>query len=260
YNKGRFNPLTIHWPLHYTGDTYLDRKDGGQHDIIVTHGHHNSYHWTPLWDFRRHPDCPSPTYLSEGVRMHDAFECDYHPTDKPTWKTSTCSDIYSSYEDKIIDFDGESCRKVIRQWVIVDWCEYKPNGVANTKRDKYVLVKESYSHKSYFTYGRDKWDYERDGWYTFDQVIKIIDKDAPKMVSCDDVVVELKNGKCETPVKVINRVKDTGPCVGDKMTVEAFVKNAKGDLIDQEWIHARHDQDFSLSLGTLSEGSYTSSG
>ena len=258
YNKGRFNPYTIHWPLHYTGEYYKDIADGGPHEIeIIYGGHYGSHSQHSLGYYRHQPECPDPHYLSKGIAMHPTFECVNEAYHKPAWKNSSCSDIYTSYEDQSVYVDGPACSKIIRQWTIIDWCTYKPNTYANTQQDRYVLVHDTYKDKSYFAYGRGKHDVEYDGWYTFKQVIKILDKYPPEMSSCDDVSIELQNNKCEAYVKLKNKIVDSGPCTGDKMTVELEIRDYDGYTVASKWFYAYHDKYFDTQIGYLDVGHYT---
>lgn len=257
-NGGRFDPHTIEWPLHYTGETYKDYIDGGHHNMYINHGGHNSVngHYSTLDHYRQMPECPSPHYMREGIEMHDPFECSYHVDDKPKWKDSKCSNVLSGYKDQVVYVDGPACSKVLRHWTIIDWCKWKPNTITNTYNEKYDLVYDTYKNKAYFAYGRGYHDVEHDGYYTFTQVIKIIDNHEPELVSCEDVSYNVPAGKCEAIVKLRNKIQDSGPCPGDKMTVELAVVDYDGVTVANKWLYANHDQSFDANLGYLDAGHY----
>jgi len=251
-NGGRFDPHTIEWPLHYTGETYQDYIDGGRHHLNISHGGR----YSTLGHYRQMPECPSPHYMREGIDMPDPFECSHHVNDKPKWKDSKCSNVLAGYEDQVVYVDGPSCSKVLRHWTIIDWCKWKPNTRANTYNEKYDLVYDTYKNKAYFAYGRGYHDVEHDGYYTFTQVIKIIDNHAPELVSCEDVSYNVPPGKCEAIVKLRNKIKDSGPCPGDKMTVELSVVDYDGHTVSNKWLYAHHDKNFDANLGYLDAGHY----
>lgn len=257
-NGGRFDPHTIEWPLHYTGETYKDYIDGGHHRIAISHkGHNSKYQYHTLDKYRRLPECPDPWYMKSGIKMPDPFECTHDVTDRPKWKDSKCSNVLAGYEDQVVSVDGPACSKILRHWTIIDWCKWKPNTVANTYKEKYDLVYDSYRNKSYFAYGRGYHDVEHDGYYTFTQVIKIVDKFKPELTDCDDIHYNVPAGKCEAIVKLRNKVIDTGPCPGDKMTIEFYVTDEDHKRVVNKWLYAKHDQSFDANLGYLKAGHYT---
>ena len=220
--KGLFDPHTIKWPLHYTGDIYKDYVDGGNIDIEVVFNHYGHLGRKPLKDYRNSTYHPDPWFLDEGIKMHDPFYCEEWTTEEPRWKSNYCSLVASTFEDTPVYFDGPSCSKIVRNWTVVDWCKWEPNTISNTKDEKYVLVKDLVSHEIYFSYGSGHYDIEHDGWYAWQQVIKILDKDKPKIKNCEPIEFDLE-GECEAKVKIKNRAVDTGPCPGAKLTVELKV-------------------------------------
>jgi hypothetical protein len=121
---GSFGYYDIHWPLDY----------------VVT----NQCYANP------HPDDLPPPY------------------NKPTWNNRACSMIGISYKDDIFYFGdpygSAGCRKILRTWKVIDWCQYVPNNNNNQ------------------------------GLWMKTQVIKLEDKRAPQFVNCpSDFVVSLGN-------------------------------------------------------------------
>jgi len=53
HNIGRFDPTSIEWPLHYTGEVFLDRIDGGDIDIEVAFTRGYRKYRVPLREFRK---------------------------------------------------------------------------------------------------------------------------------------------------------------------------------------------------------------
>lgn len=255
--KGLFDPLTIQWPLHHTGDIYKDHADGGSHHIEVafTHGYYK--YRLPLKEYRNSKYHRDPWFLDEGIKMKDPFICEGYPDHEPSWKSNSCAQIFSSFEDKHLYTEGTSCGKIVREWTIVDWCKWEPNTIANTKEDKYVLVYDRDLRKNYFAYGRSPYDLEHDGWYTFKQVIKILDEDPPQLGDCSDVVLELEDA-CTTKIKLKNKAIDTGDCPSERIAVELEVVNEDDPhrIIYSKWLSVKSGEDFWIDLGYLNAGVY----
>lgn len=254
--NGIFDPHTIKWPLHHTGEIYKDYVDGGEHQIDVVFHHYGKGHRMHLKDYRGSQYYKDPWFLDEGIKMKDALTCEYgDKVHEPKWEAGKCAMVGATYEDLTVEFDGPSCAKTIRKWSVVDWCKWEPNGKNNTRAEKYALVKDVHSHEIYFSYGKYHDDIEHDGWYTFDQVIKVVDNYAPDFTYCESIEVDLE-GSCETKLKLRNKVVDSGPCPGKKMEVEVSIYTKYGELVEQKWYWAQHDKEFTINTGYLSEGDY----
>ena len=207
-----FNPYEIKWPKHFTdedlpgirrecellvdddGDAILD-DDGNEQYVIVE--------------------------LEEAIRMGQTFECeDGASTGEPTWCTASCGLIGVNFEDQSLA-GIEACRKVVRKWTIIDWCTWDPNQSniddendsfdtftpiddewlgadqfltdARTTEGEACEICEKPSGEQDFIYFR----YDRvdvDGYYTFDQVIKILDFDDPIITAPDTVTISIVGG------------------------------------------------------------------
>ncbi len=253
--KGLFDPHSIRWPLHYNGETYLDRVDGGDHDIDVSFDYYGRHFRIPLKAYRGSEYYPDPWYLDKGLDMNDAFRCEAYVADEPTWDSNYCSMIVSTYEDKAFYADGPSCGKIIREWTVIDWCQYEPNTVANSRPEKYALVKDLKRHEVYWAYGRKPGDIEIDGWYSFQQEIKIFDDYAPALADCSDLEFDIE-GDCNAKISVTNKVIDSGPCPGINMRVEYDVINEEGRVVASDWVSAKHEKDFTVNFGYLIAGHY----
>ncbi len=248
--RGLFDPHSIRWPLHYTGETFLDRVDGGDTDIDVVFNHYGHRYRLPLREYRGSKYHTDPWFLDQGLDMHDSFVCEAWVEDEPTWDDNYCSMIVSTYEDKPFYADGPSCSKIIREWTVIDWCKYEPNTVANSRPEKYSLVKDIKRHEVYWSYGKNRQDVEHDGWYSFQQVIKILDEHAPALADCSDLEFDVE-GDCNAKIKIKNKVIDSGPCPGINMRVEYVVKNSDGRVVASDWINTKNEQEFAVSLGYL---------
>lgn len=79
----------------------------------------------------------------------------------------SCGTVGYNYEDQFFDIAMPACYKILRTWVVLDWCQYDP-------------------------------DHPEDGGrFTHVQLIKVQDHDAPVLSCPDDITVGVSNN-CET--------------------------------------------------------------
>lgn len=57
-------------------------------------------------------------------------------SNRPTYQYTSCSMVGVSYKDQVFDF-GPDCRKILRTWTLLDWCNYYP-GSGNQGRWSYI--------------------------------------------------------------------------------------------------------------------------
>ena len=76
----------------------------------------------------------------------------------PTFNQEACSNIAISYDDLLFQYVDGVCAKILREWNVIDWCQFNPD---------------------YPSLG---------GIWTNTQVIKVIDEEAPE-VSCPDTIM-----------------------------------------------------------------------
>ena len=236
YHGGsQFDPYNIRWPKHYDGGVeygwvreceFFDLDSDGDPQVDsngddITDGDGNGrYGIVEYW---------LPVY------MGDEFECEGDAITEPVWCDAACSLVGSNYEDLEVDAT-DACRKVIRRWTVIDWCVWDPNsngyhdGLGNFddendhSRDRFEAVDDEWlaadglewvltdphvnyeeceeclhnsgaSDHVYFRYER----VDNDGYYTFDQVIKVIDTTDPTIDAPAEVRVDITDG---------NQVKD----------------------------------------------------
>jgi hypothetical protein len=91
------------------------------------------------------------------------------PYNKPTWNQRACSMIGISYKDDVFyfgdPFGSAGCRKIVRTWKVIDWCQYTPNG--------------------------------NQGLWMKTQIIKLEDKRAPEFVNCPAAFEVGVNNSCD---------------------------------------------------------------
>jgi len=50
------------------------------------------------------------------------------PYDHPViYGGGSCTQLLTNHEDLVFDINPPACRKILRKWTIIDWCEYDPN-------------------------------------------------------------------------------------------------------------------------------------
>ncbi len=87
--------------------------------------------------------------------------------DKPLVEYESCSMVALSFEDTRFDVSYPSCYKILRRWTIIDWCLYNPDESS--------------------TFGR----------FSYTQVIKVTDNEAPALSTPEDVAVGVATA-CQT--------------------------------------------------------------
>lgn len=172
-SKYSFDPRTIKWPLHRDGS----EVEGYRRECQITGKDIDG------------KDIYSIVETPYSVSMSSAVSCSGLPIDKPVWCLTDCGLVVSSYDDIEVEA-GPSCKKIIRRWTLVDWCSWTPNGVNGNKAESFEAIDDKWlksekcpgckktSSEDLDVYFR----YEKvniDGYYTYDQVIKIEDKTAP---------------------------------------------------------------------------------
>ncbi len=112
------------------------------------------------------------------------------PYDKPTWDRQKCAKPLLSYKDNLFRVD-DGCQKIVREWKVLDWCQYDP-----------VL-------------------YPGRGIYTYTQVIKLIStSDSVNLIckkdtivfnsrSCDTVFVQMDSAIFQTGCKIYHKISNT---------------------------------------------------
>ncbi len=104
---------------------------------------------------------------------------------KPKFDYVTCSQIATSYTDREINF-GPDCRKILREWTVVDWCSFNPG----TNR----------------------------GIWTYTQVFKLSNTVDPILSCAKDIIVAAQD--CDSSYVSLTDVSVEGePCYGDYVII-----------------------------------------
>jgi hypothetical protein len=90
-----------------------------------------------------------------------------------------CANIIQTYDDVVFTLDPDACLKILRKWVVIDWCTYNPNV------------------------------YRSPGYWTWTQVLKITNNVAPTFfISCTDRIVDVFGPGCQGHIDLRASAKD----------------------------------------------------
>ncbi len=110
-----------------------------------------------------------------------------------------CSMVAATYTDRVFDVVQGACYKILRDWTVIDWCQYDENYPSG------------------------------DGIWRYTQVIKVYDTEEPVFTSgCGYEEVPAYNTDCSGDVEIIARADDCTPA--DELVWEYKVYNANNDL------------------------------
>ncbi|MEE9373487.1 MAG: T9SS type A sorting domain-containing protein [Saprospiraceae bacterium] len=180
-----FDPRTIHWPLHNNGKTLKDMDYPGD------------------WVFVDAPDAHGVcvrgwTAAHYGISlgslsMDSEFECEQGSTKEPTWIDPVCGLVGKTFNDLHIKFNDGVCFKLLRTWTVIDWCAYDSKQ-GNIYPNENVYQIDFCSGKSFFRVYDDRAHDYRDGYYTFEQEILVVDKTQPVITAVKKDTVEVGAG------------------------------------------------------------------
>lgn len=99
---------------------------------------------------------------------------------EPRYRPVQCSQVADSYQDRVFEF-GSDCKKIVREWTVIDWCNYRPGGSK--------------------------------GIWKYSQVFKLSNADEP-ILSCNQKII-VPSLDCDSAYVKINDVSIEGEaCVG----------------------------------------------
>ena len=174
-----FDPYTIHWPAHVDGSATV----GLNLECI--------------------DDGTIKTIQDYTIQMEGPYECvvmDESNTE-PFWCVPDCGLVGTTVAIDTIKA-SDVCFKLIKRWTVVDWCVYDANeNDQDDSRDLYEAVEDwtlndchdcSYegAEPIYFRYNQVRVD----GYYTYDQIIKVVDAENP-VIQVEDLVVVSVTGE-----------------------------------------------------------------
>ncbi len=110
----------------------------------------------PLGNNGNYIDWPDDVSLGCGA---DSSSTDPSQTGIPEYENGECSMLMHGHQDEVFVVVPGSCYKILRKWIVIDWCTHKPNSGSN----------------------KGRWEHT--------QVIKVGNSEAPTITACDDVTV-----------------------------------------------------------------------
>lgn len=198
--SSKFDPYTLKWPKHYNNLSVqgINLECDPLGGVIET---------------------------VQNVDLGDAMNCmpDSDSGQKPSWCDTNCGLVGYSMDQDTIHSGGDACLKIIKRWTVIDWCLYESNGEGiddenDTDEDQFEAVEDwaqgvcadcdngngpIHDDSVYLRYT----DVDEDGYYTYDQIIKVFDETKP-IINIEEptVYVDIING-------ALSKDDDT-PCTG----------------------------------------------
>lgn len=133
------------------------------------------------------------------------------PFESPNIIGKPCDLLGYTYEDKIYNVLGSGetgCKKILRKFTIINWCDYDPNGNNNNG-----------------------------SVWTGTQIIKVLDDEKPSFVSCNDVTIGFNSG-CKSIVTLKSKAIDEGSCASAKLYWTAEVDIYGDGIMDYYFSHS----------------------
>ena len=239
-----FNPRSIKWPKHYTGEVFegVNLECGKEKEVDIKDGKGNVIDTRIVVEVEETDDYD--------VEMGAVSNCSAMDTDEvPVWCTPGCGLVgYSVEVDTVIASDA--CLKLIKRWTVIDWCTWESNGKGSdddndTGGDDFEAVEDwaqgvcdgcpenVLADPIYFRYGKDV---EVDGYYTFDQVIKVVDDSAPEINGPAEFTVSTSGGATSKD--------DDTECTGSETLTASASDLCDGEMVSADlisWIVRRFE-------------------
>ena len=138
------------------------------------------------------------------VACESSNATDTSRTGIPKISDDECEQVGVRYEDEISSIVDGGCYKIIRTWTLIDWCIYDVNAYT-THPD--VIVNDTFranqtDRACVFRNLKDNGD----GIIKYVQIIKVTDKEAPKL-SCRDTTIDMTAG-CDVNVSIPLKATD----------------------------------------------------
>lgn len=121
-------------------------------------------------------DPPAVSCVDQSTLDPDDLDAPYN---EPTFSGDVCDQILNSFEDKIFYLANSACFEIRREWKVIDWCQFDPNGNPNV------------------------------GIWTHTQTISVTDNEAPVIDAPDDIIIASTENTCNTVFVTIPEVTAT---------------------------------------------------
>ena len=122
-------------------------------------------------------------------------------TGVPTYTGVHCAKPVASYHDWVFTLQEEACFKIVREWTVLDWCNFNPNSIPPK------------------------------GIWKYSQVIKVQSTKAPKINHCEPLTIKAKSvDGCSGLINLTNSATDE--CTPDSLLQWTFQVISEFDEID----------------------------
>jgi len=121
--------------------------------------------------------------------------------DYPTVDEGTCDMVAVTHTDQNLPTNPPACFKVLRKWIVIDWCQYNPN-VPNSP-----------------------------GYWEHTQIVKVEDNEAPVLTCPDNLVVDSSDPDCQSDLVQVDSVLATD--CSNAFDYEASIDLFSNNSIDQ---------------------------
>jgi len=188
-NNNVFDPYTIKWPKHYTGEIQLGTNLECENHVVQE--------------------------VKKNIPMGDPLRCVPDvDSQEPVWCESHCGLLALTVETDTL-YTDDSCLKIIRSYNLIDWCQFEANGNNGDEdgTDTFEAVEDwaqdDCAYCPYFAPPIDDSVYmrysfvDKDGVYNYQQVIKVIDEDEP-VIDAPTSISVLTSGGATTKDEVPN--------------------------------------------------------
>ena len=145
------------------------------------------------------PDDYTITGCNGGAGLHpDSLPA---PFDYPEVFGDDCELVAYNFDDQLFTVAPPACFKIVRDWTIINWCEYNPNAGVFT------------------------------GIYTSQQILTVMDNEAPTLTCPDDQIVQIFSNDCFTDLALPTANADDCSDVID-ITITSDFGNGNGPFYD----------------------------
>jgi hypothetical protein len=104
------------------------------------------------------------------------------PQEGPEFSVGICNSVAVSKEDAIFYSVEDVCYKILRRWIVIDWCVYDAQNPGMGGRWEHV------------------------------QTLKIVDTEGPELESCEDLEIGLEGSECELGTIVLEQRASDSSC------------------------------------------------
>lgn len=132
------------------------------------------------------------------------YTCLYDITfQAPIIVAGPCDFVGYTFEDSEFILEEDACFKILREFVVIDWCVYdQTNGLS--------------------------------GLTNYTQVIKVIEKEAPEFLSCNDLTIPV-GANCLAEVSLLASAQDVGDCPSSELYWTVAVDIGWDLVVDYEY-------------------------